>query len=143
VVTLPQRFKQAGYEVVGIGKSFDPRSDGGQRSMDAVSWTEPFINVEVDGKTYSYLNPDIVAHIDRQRAELGKPPKRYDKQLEAIFPGGKPATDRAQMPDNAYHDGVMTDLAIDRLNGFAQSGSRFFLAVDHKKPYLPFNAPEK
>lgn len=144
VVTLPQRFKQAGYDVVGMGKIYDPRSAGGRKSMDEVSWTQPFINVEAPAnQTFSYLNPETVAHIEKARAEMDKLPKGYDKQLKAVFPNGKPSVDAADVPDNAYHDGAMTDLAIERLSGYAENGKPFFLAVGFKKPHLPFNAPQK
>lgn len=144
VVTLPQRFRQAGYESVGMGKIYDPRSAGGRNKMDAASWSEPFHNIDsADSATFSYQNPETVAHIEAKRAALADLPKGYDKQLKAIFPEGKPATDRADVPDSTYHDGAMTDYAIGRLAGYRDNDQPFFLAVGFKKPHLPFNAPEK
>ena len=147
VVTLPQAFKNAGYDAVGMGKIYDPRSAGGRKSMDRVSWSEPFVHVEAPAAaTFSYRDPETVAHVEQMKAAGGLP-KGYDKQLKAIFPDGKPAVDRADVPDNAYADGAMTDAAIERLIGYAPGGDRagkpFFLAVGFKKPHLPFNAPEK
>lgn len=144
VVTLPQRFVNAGYTTVGMGKIYDPRSAGGRKHMDKASWSEPFINIDSPAdQTMSYLNPNTVAHIEKVKSETDKMPKNYEKRLKLIFPDGKPSTDRADVPDNAYHDGAMADQAIERLGGFAESGESFFLAVGFKKPHLPFNAPEK
>ena len=144
-VTLPQRFKQAGYRSIGMGKIYDPRSAGGRKSMDAASWSAPFLNIDQTpaNATYGYLNPDTVAHIEAQRAALADLPSGYDKQLKAVFPDGKPATDQADVPDNAYHDGAMTDVAVERLSELRSSNEPFFLAVGYKKPHLPFNAPKR
>ncbi|MEO0514908.1 MAG: sulfatase [Planctomycetota bacterium] len=144
VVTLPQRFKQAGYDAVGMGMIYDPRSAGGRNKMDEASWSEPFHNIDAPAsRTFSYLNPQTVATIEARRAEITDMPKRYDLQLKAIFPDGKPSTDRADVPDNAYHDGAMTDVAVERLGEYRDNGKPFFLAVGFKKPHLPFNAPEQ
>jgi iduronate 2-sulfatase len=47
------------------------------------------------------------------------------------------------VPDNAYHDGKMTDMAIEKLSDLKTSDKPFFMAVGYKKPHLPFNAPKK
>lgn len=49
----------------------------------------------------------------------------------------------ADVPDNHYPDGQVTEMAIDALKGFAESGEPFFLAAGFFKPHLPFNAPQK
>ena len=143
VVTLSQRFKDSGYATVGMGKIYDPRSAGGRSDMDAASWSEPHINVDAPAdETYGYRNPEVVAHVQamKQSKDL---PRGYKKQLAVIFPEGKPSTDKAAVPDEAYRDGALTKVAKDRLKGFAESGEPFFLAVGFMKPHLPFNAPAK
>ena len=42
MVTLPQYFREQGYETVGLGKIFDPRSVDGRAQGDAPSWSIPF-----------------------------------------------------------------------------------------------------
>ncbi|MEO1237898.1 MAG: sulfatase-like hydrolase/transferase, partial [Planctomycetota bacterium] len=144
VVTLPQRFKQAGYASVGMGKIFDFRSVDDPKAMDAVSWTEPFEGVAAPAnETFSYRKPETVRHIEATLAELDDLPRGWNQQLELIFPEGKPAFERADVPDSEYQDGAMADLAVERLARFAESGESFFLAVGFKKPHLPFNAPQR
>lgn len=145
VVTLPQRFKQAGYRSVGIGKVFDPRSTDNATDLDAASWSEPYLHVTAPAdETYGYRNPAVVAFIRQRLAEIEPLPDPWVDQLNAIFsPAGRPPTDRAEVPDDAYDDGAVTEVALTRLADFAESGKPFFFAVGYKKPHLPFNAPEK
>ena len=139
VVTLPQYFKRNGYEVVGMGKIFDPRSVGGRDEMDARSWTRPYIHVESqDGATYSYLNPDVVARINAAKKSLKG--KGWDAALKVV---GKFPTDIADVPDNAYFDGAMADTGVQMIGELSKRKKPFFLAVGFKKPHLPFNAPKK
>ena len=147
VVTLPQAFKNAGYDAVGMGKIYDPRSTDGRGTMDKASWSGRYVKVDSPADaTFSYRNPETVAQVEAMKAS-GDLPKGYDKQLKAVFPDGKPSVDRADVPDNAYEDGAMTDIAVQRLADYAAGGkdadTPFFLAVGFKKPHLPFNAPEK
>jgi arylsulfatase A-like enzyme len=46
VVTLPQYFKENGYQTAATGKIFDPRSV--DHSHDAISWSIPYVNVTGD-----------------------------------------------------------------------------------------------
>jgi arylsulfatase A-like enzyme len=57
--------------------------------------------------------------------------------------GRGPAYEWPDVPDNAYHDGMMTDMAIKQLSALKNADSPFFMAVGYKKPHLPFNAPKK
>ena len=41
IVTIPQYFKEQGYQTVGLGKIFDPRCVDKQR--DKPSWSTPFL----------------------------------------------------------------------------------------------------
>jgi len=142
VVTLPQYFKQNGYESIGIGKIFDPRSVDGRRKMDEVSWSKPYLHAEYAADaTFGYLNPDWVKHIKQKQAEVrAKGHKGYDKILKLI---GKKPTDMADVPDEAYQDGAMALMAVDQIKQLSKQDKPFFLAVGFKKPHLPFNAPKK
>jgi len=56
---------------------------------------------------------------------------------------GKPVTEMADVEDDAYTDGRLTNAALDEISRLAADGSPFFLAVGYKKPHLPFAAPRK
>ena len=54
-----------------------------------------------------------------------------------------PAFEAADVADNAYFDGKITDRAVQSLRDLSKSERPFFLAVGLLKPHLPFNAPKK
>lgn len=64
--------------------------------------------------------------------------------LERNRTGGKAAaTERAEVADNEYRDGKITEAAIRKLRELRQADKPFFLAVGFQKPHLPFTAPSK
>jgi arylsulfatase A-like enzyme len=124
VVTLPQYFKQNGYQTIGIGKIFDGRCCDGWNTQDVPSWSKPFITVGGDlyaqeGKSNSRVPLD-------QRDELSRP-----------------STENAEVPDDAYRDGKHAQRAIAEMKQLANQDKPFFLAVGFHKPHLPFTAPKK
>jgi len=117
-VTLPQHFMKHGYFAQGMGKVFsgNPRRE----EQEPSSWSvEPLLKSD-DWKSYAL-------------PESQKPG------------GGKgTATECAELPDDAYRDGKLADLAVETLNQYKQKTTQpFFLAVGFSKPHLPFNAPKK
>ena len=114
VVTLPQYFKSNGYETAGMGKIYHKESAG--PGHDAPSWSVPYR----DARTKTYVLSDAVN-------ERGK---------------GK-ATECADVPDETYHDGKLTGMAIQLLDSLSRNSKPFFLAVGYLKPHLPFVAPKK
>lgn len=118
VVTLPQFFKQQGWQVAGLGKIFHT---GHGNHDDPASWSVP--GVSPPGE---YALP--------QRGVGGKKGRNWVTSA---------AVENADVPDTAYADGKIADLALERLRGFKQGGKPFFLAVGFLKPHLPFCAPKK
>lgn len=120
VVTLPQWFKQHGYHASCIGKIFHNwRQDDFQG--DAVSWSVPEImHYNSHGNDLAQVDGDL-------------PPDH----------SGVPRTEMREVSDDAYFDGRIASLAVDRLASAAQSGKPFFMAVGFWKPHAPFNAPKK
>ena len=57
--------------------------------------------------------------------------------------GQKPTSEKANVPDNYYRDGAITDHAIKAIEHFKENQTSFFLAVGYIKPHLPFCAPKK
>lgn len=115
VVTLPQYFKRHGYHAQAIGKIYhDPAW-----AQDAPSWSAPEI-LTVTGTRGKYVLED------------SKPPTGRGK--------GK-ATERADVPDDAYIDGQVAEAAVRFLRRARERP--FFLAVGFRRPHLPFSVPEK
>jgi arylsulfatase A-like enzyme len=54
-----------------------------------------------------------------------------------------PATEAADVDDDAYFDGQTAARAVVALERLAQNDQPFFLAVGFVKPHLPFTAPRK
>lgn len=114
VVTLPQFFKNAGYQSVCIGKIFH----GSAQTQDAVSWSEPERH-NLSVKKNEYLLPE----------------NRHGGKANAI--------EVVDTTIIQFEDGKITAEAIGKLSDFSQSGKPFFLAVGFKKPHLPFGTPRK
>ncbi|MEI6275091.1 MAG: sulfatase [Prolixibacteraceae bacterium] len=114
VVTMPQYFKSMGYETAAMGKIYHMGSAG--PGHDAPSWSIPYRDPKC--KTYA---------LSDETNQRGK---------------GK-ATECADVPDNTYHDGKMTGMAIQLLDSLSKGEKPFFLAVGFLKPHLPFVSPKK
>ena len=147
VVTLPQNFKNNGYETVGIGKIFDSRTV--DSSNDAASWTVPFINYkDYYDPNYPrpfgnfYQNPSLWALVNQYKADYkatgGPASGEYAYVKAKVFP----STDAADVPDRAYSDGAIAEGVIQYLNSFDKS-KPLFLAVGFQRPHLPFASPQK
>lgn len=135
-VTLPQFFKQHGYESLYYGKVFHP----GQ-SDDAASWSR---KVSLPGKggynAGEYKLPESNEIVKQRRDEaLAK----YGPESLREGLGGGPAWESADVPDGEYLDGRVADGAIAELRELKSNDKPFFLGVGFHKPHLPFVAPKK
>jgi len=137
VVTLPRHFKNNGYVTMTIGKIFH----GGKE--DPASWTETLKPTTLD-KPYlpkpagGYQLPEN-RELWLQKAEAARKEGLSGEQLWGRFNG--PATECADVPDQAYADGVTADTAIAAFR--RSKGKPFFLAAGFLKPHLSFVAPKK
>lgn len=117
-ITLPQFFKQHGYQTQGIGKIFH---GNGKPASDPPSWTQkPLLAINRDPKLRYALAKNLQGSGLKRRA-----------------------TEAADVPDDTYIDGQVCEAAIKRLTKFKADGSPFFLAVGFRKPHLPFCAPSR
>jgi arylsulfatase A-like enzyme len=119
--SLPALFQANGYTTVSIGK----------------------ISHEPDGRLTDG-EPELPFGWD----EVGMPHGQWKDDWAAFFAyaGGKtrvvkktPVSERAEVPDHGYPDGLIADAAIAKLKQLKRK--QFFLAVGFIKPHLPFNAP--
>lgn len=118
VVTLPQYFKNHGYHTEWWGKIYHGTL------LDSLSWTMPGRQFDTGRNWRSYVLEESTRIAEERN-------------------GRGPAFENADVPDNAYPDGMVADGAIESLKKFSASGKPFFLAVGFVKPHLPFNAPKK
>lgn len=124
VITLPQHFKNNGYHTEAIGKIYhDPAT-----FRDAPSWSVPAQLDDTGAVRGKYAAPENLA--------IYQPNGKRGQEKAA-------ATEAADVPDNAYIDGRVADLAIQRLHALAEQSKPFFLAVGIRRPHLPFSAPKR
>jgi arylsulfatase A-like enzyme len=140
VLTLPQLFKNSGYEARSVGKIFHVTNGNHE---DDVSWSAPAWHSPKSGRPAAKgkqvavdANGKAIAPADRT-----KPGKRNV--------GAEPFEPRANMlpfespdvADNKLLDGKTADTAISVMNEVKDKP--FFLAVGFHKPHMPFVAPKK
>ena len=141
VVTLPQYFKENGYETVGMGKVFDHRSVSPGKD-DEISWSMPYLPSLSKAKaaqTLGFLEPAFVARVqETEKANRG------DRKALIKSLGGTPTVEiNMDVPDDAYEDGTLAALAVEQIGILAKAEKPFFLAVGFIRPHLPFVAPKK
>jgi len=152
ILTLPQYFRQHGYETVGMGKTFDPRCV--DKNLDKPSWSVPYLKMfgpEYYAPGYGkpvggYQDPETqkkAARVMKLIKEKGIREKNAKKKFQLQFPGSRPAFECADVPDDAYKDGVTAKVGCEYLEKLARGKKPFFLSVGFSKPHLPFIAPKK
>jgi len=115
LVTMPQLFKDAGYETIEIGKFVHlPEDTPGAWSRERwmPEWNPP-----------EYYEPMNRGHTGRRERPRG------------------PVTEGADVSDDTYLDGKLAAHAVAELRRLKDRP--FFLAVGFVRPHLPFNCPRK
>ena len=130
VLTLDQHFENNGYQIWASGKIYHHGVD--RRNQ----FGEQYVRPETNEQGRGYLSEEAQKIVEEYDAY-------YREQRNQPGGGRGPAFESPDVPDNAYHDGAMTDLAIEQLAKFRPGNKPFFMAVGYKKPHLPFNAPKK
>jgi iduronate 2-sulfatase len=131
VVTLPQFFKSQGYYTRSFGKIFHGGLD------DSLSWSEKSFVKKCPMYALSE-NRDLVAKKVKAITE-----KKFSSPSSQYNATTGPAYECADVEDNIYSDGAITDQAIALLKEDKMKNKPFFLAIGFFKPHLPFVAPEK
>jgi len=133
-ISLPQHFRENGYYSVGMGKIFHPGFD------DPKAWSEPHL----EGSGEGYVLPE---NQQRMAAGTAKSKAKGDGKKKKGAAAGRPSRgepfEMADVPDSAYRDGSLADIAVAKLGELKAKQQPFFLAVGFLKPHLPFNAPKK
>ncbi|MDF1746242.1 MAG: sulfatase [Gimesia sp.] len=121
IVTLPQLFKQQGYFTQNIGKIFH-------------NWRQ-----KIQGDPASWSVPAVL-HYATHGSD--KPVLNDNRELPMDF-AKMSRNECRDVPDSAYFDGRIADLAVQAIKEVKRKQEPFFLAVGFWKPHLPFNPPKK
>ncbi len=130
-ITLPQRFKQAGFHTRSLGKILHGnRAD--PRSWSVPAWPEGGRQAGMEYVDQERLAAMRKAEPDRVWQGEEIPTLEWTKLHSWQAP---------IVADNALQDGKAADRAIAALRELRNQP--FFLAVGFQKPHLPFTAPKK
>ncbi len=127
-----QVFEKNGYHTVGMGKILhDERTS---------EWNE-WIDIRKNYGIKDYVSDEALDGIK----ELSDKSSGTEEKVGAEGPRIKwNATESVDKPDEAFHDGMMTRVAMDYLEQNALKADKpLFLALGYLKPHLPFSAPKK
>lgn len=150
IVTLPQYFKQQGYQTAATGKIFDPRSLEGSWGgpHDAPSWTidytypGDFYNSQTGSPEYYYASTIAKDTIRKLQAEArNRGMTSYNDIRNYVRQYYWPPVESADVPYDAYIDGAHANHGMHLMETLAGKDEPFFLAVGFHRPHLPFNAP--
>lgn len=114
IITMPQAFKNNGYETRSIGKTFH----GERNTLDSLSWSAAPV-------FYRYSKSD---EYQMGQNKTGKKAAAYE------------FTD---MPEEQYLDIRIRNEALKQLEELSNGDKKFFMVVGFLKPHLPFCAPKR
>ncbi|MEM9825374.1 MAG: sulfatase [Planctomycetota bacterium] len=125
ILSLPQHFKNQGYDTAFLGKVYHNASD------DKASWT-------VSAEDWAPRQQD------RGKGYVKTPYwKRKTVPGMGNLKHGPSTENGGDVSDHAYVDGHNAERAVAMLGRFAKNEKPFFFAVGFIKPHLPFVAPQK
>ncbi len=147
--TLPQIFREKGYNTFGAGLVFHDVDD-------PPSWSDPFRkpelpkNVPAGMQVFNENSPNPWVNIEsfeliKKRIENLK--SRGAGEEEIFTPGGLrkvkgPAVERGNVDDDVYFDGQTTEKVL-RYIGSYNNTKPFFVAAGYTAGHLPWNSPAK
>jgi len=120
-------FTKAGYHTISNGKVFHNITDW------AESWSEYPWRVHPDGYGHDWA--------EYNKWELWMNSESGGTINPRTMRG--PFCEAADVPDNAYADGKLTEHTIADLTRLSKGEKPFFIACGFWRPHLPFNAPKR
>lgn len=136
IVTLPQHFKEHGWESRAFGKIFHIYAESMLGSEDdPESWSAPLQlpDVPVWGPEQNALRNRLIEQARAEGKEFHHP---HDWPRAGTW-------DDSDVADDEMQDGRTAAFAEDFLRSRAAKEKPFFLAVGFLRPHLPFNAPRR
>jgi len=147
LISMPEYLISQGYETTAIGKIYHKGS--ASPGHDGKSWSIPHIIPNNYDSLYGapalgyYQDPKTKREVELITAELEAKGVKRAKIRKKVLKRIKPSTESADVPDEAYQDGLYTKEALVRMNKLATGDKPFFLGVGFQRPHLPFVAPKK
>ena len=146
ILTIPEHFKNNGYQTIGLGKIYDPRCV--DKDKDKPSWSVPHIKESTFKYPKGFKSPALGFYQSKEittkvYALMNEAKRKGEKNAnEYVRNRYKPPFENADVPDDAYVDGAIANRSIELLENMDVS-KPFLLAVGFKRPHLPFVAPKK
>ncbi|TMM53415.1 sulfatase [Maribacter algarum] len=140
IITLPQHFKNNGYETVYAGKIYH-----GKFTDTTLSWSRKPAVDKVKFKRPNYPG----AYATKENQEIYKKNQanvraKYNNSVDHYALGRGPAYEMADIEDHEYIDGYHTELAIATMKDMIEKDNKpFFLGLGFRLPHLDWNAPKK
>ena len=122
VVTLPQILRENGYRTASFGK-ISHHADDNREDWD-------------DFGSFRHQS-------DYQNKESILKQKNTTKIVPHSGKNAGPPFEYADVSDESYNDGKLTEAVINQLKIYKKSNQPFFLAVGYVSPHLPFIQPSK
>ncbi len=135
IVTLPQHFKENGYQTISVGKIYHHNTD------DEDAWTKRYketFNIDevlIHGYSSGYQNAEYRRQLLNYTGVF-KDKTRWD----SLRP---PAVEITDTPDTMHPDGFITQATVKELKRLKVTQEPFFLAAGFYRPHLPFTPPKK
>ena len=137
IVTLPQHFRNNGYETAYVGKIYH-----GKFTDEELSWSRKPAKTDIEKPNLpgGYALKENQEIFKQNQAAIRK---KYGEVSHYAL-GRGPAYEMADVSDQTYPDGYHTDVAITTMKEMVADKSKpFFLGLGFKLPHLDWNAPEK
>jgi arylsulfatase A-like enzyme/GH35 family endo-1,4-beta-xylanase len=131
LVTLPQHFKNNGFETAATGKINDNR---------CVGTINPDGTVNNDGSTYDDPPSWSLPYVKASSGSVGSSQAAWAHDTGTTV---KRAAESVDAPDANFPDGEICTEGLGLLDSLATGNKPFFLGVGFKKPHLPFLAPKQ
>ena len=140
IVTLPQHFRDNGYETVYVGKVFHPGF-----TDEEMSWSRkpilPTRNPDAPQTKGGYASKANQAMYTENKIKLEE--KYGEKVITDNWLAKGPAYECEDVPDDTYEDGYNTESAIATLKDLKKNSKPWFLGYGLLKPHLDWIAPKK
>jgi len=140
IVTLPQHFKNNGYETTYSGKIFHKRAFADH----PLSWSREQAEIDYVPANWpgGYALKENQELFKKNQAAIKK---KYGENATSHYALGRgPAFEKADIEDHEYLDGYNTVKAIATMKEMTADQSKpFFLGLGMKLPHLDWKAPKK